>query len=137
MKGLYLHILNNERYCVYDEIYVSIKDDNGVDLPQSERGQFCLDEFGEDAKEKGVDSTNKYFICEVSNTKTAKQPTKVCAQNEKYRLLEDGLSFVCYEETNVDAEPATLYCPEGYVKNSCTNTHCTCSRTVTVKAYEK
>ena len=73
----------------------------------------------------------------MSDTKTAKKPAEVCGKNSKYRLLADGLSFSCYNETNVDAKPTTLYCPSGYVKNSCSSTSCSCTRTVTVVAKDK
>jgi len=122
---------------VYKELSVEIKDADGVELPVSERLNFCKAQLGEEASVRGEDSTKTNFICEVANTETAKKPTEVCQKTEKYRLLEDGFSFVCYSQGAIDATPATLYCPSGYVKNSCTETYCTCSRTVTVKAYEK
>lgn len=131
------YVKNNERYCVYDEIYVAIKDNKGVDLPVSERDAFCKEELGEDGKYKGVDETNKLFLCETSNTTTSKNPKDVCGQDEKYRLLADGVGFVCYTENLVDGEATKQYCPSGYVKNSCSNTSCSCSRTITVLAKEK
>lgn len=131
------YVKNNERYCVYDEVFVSIKDNNGEDLPANERAGFCKEQIGEDYTYKGVDETNELFICELSNTKTSKNPKEVCGPDEKYRILADGIGFTCYTEDLVDGELDKQYCPSGYVKNSCNGTSCSCSRTITVLAKEK
>jgi len=135
--ALNTYIKNNKRYCVYQELYIEIKDASGEDLPVSERLDFCKTELGEKASVKGTDNTNKFFICEISDTTSAKKPEEACAKGETYKMLSDGMTFACYNEIVSEAKYSTVYCPSGYVKGTCTDKTCVCSKTITVAAKEK
>lgn len=132
-------IKDGKRYCAYLDITIGVKDKTGKTYSEAETLELCKERLKGNVMITGIDNSVKgkeVYICAQVDDKDVKKPSKVCGKS-KYKILENGLRFVCYDETTIPANTETKYCHDGYVKKACANNKCTCTKNITVLAKEK